>query len=121
MSVSDLFIRRPVMTVLIMAGVLIFGVMAYRLLPVSELPNVDYPTPILSTVFEAPDWDAILSSGNGDWQGNWKPFFAAAEKQDGSGVWRVCQVQLSGRIRGNPVAEIFSRRLLEKRVARETL
>jgi len=39
-----LFIRRPVLTTLVMAAVLIFGVMAYRLLPVSDLPNVDFPT-----------------------------------------------------------------------------
>jgi len=39
-----LFIRRPVLTTLLMAGVLIFGVMAYRLLPVNDLPNVDFPT-----------------------------------------------------------------------------
>jgi HAE1 family hydrophobic/amphiphilic exporter-1 len=40
---TDLFIRRPVMTTLFMAGLLIFGAMAYRQLPVSDLPNVDYP------------------------------------------------------------------------------
>jgi len=40
----ELFVRRPVMTVLVMAGVLIFGLGAYRLLPVSTLPNVDFPT-----------------------------------------------------------------------------
>jgi len=40
---SELFIRRPVMTTLVMAGVLIFGVLGYTLLPVSDLPNVDYP------------------------------------------------------------------------------
>ncbi|PYO39633.1 MAG: acriflavine resistance protein B [Gemmatimonadetes bacterium] len=44
MSVSGLFIRRPVTTTLVMLGILMFGVMAYRLLPVSDLPNVDYPT-----------------------------------------------------------------------------
>jgi HAE1 family hydrophobic/amphiphilic exporter-1 len=44
MNVSELCIRRPVMTVLIMAGILIFGVMSYRLMPVSDLPNVDFPT-----------------------------------------------------------------------------
>jgi hydrophobic/amphiphilic exporter-1 (mainly G- bacteria), HAE1 family len=38
------FVRRPVMTVLLMAGILIFGLAAYRLLPVSTLPNVDFPT-----------------------------------------------------------------------------
>ncbi|HEY2796760.1 MAG TPA: efflux RND transporter permease subunit [Thermoanaerobaculia bacterium] len=44
MNISELFIRRPVTTTLVMAGILIFGVMAYRLLPVSDLPNVDFPT-----------------------------------------------------------------------------
>ncbi|MEK6769774.1 MAG: efflux RND transporter permease subunit [Gemmatimonadota bacterium] len=44
MSISALFIRRPVMTTLVMSGILIFGVMAYRQLPVSDLPNVDFPT-----------------------------------------------------------------------------
>jgi hydrophobic/amphiphilic exporter-1 (mainly G- bacteria), HAE1 family len=38
------FIRRPVMTVLVMSGILIFGLAAYRLLPVSTLPNVDFPS-----------------------------------------------------------------------------
>jgi HAE1 family hydrophobic/amphiphilic exporter-1 len=40
----ELFIRRPVLTTLLMAAIMIFGVMAYRLLPVSDLPNVDFPT-----------------------------------------------------------------------------
>ena len=44
MDICALFIRRPVMTTLIMAGLLIFGMVAYRLLPVNELPNVDFPT-----------------------------------------------------------------------------
>ncbi|HVB31881.1 MAG TPA: efflux RND transporter permease subunit [Gemmatimonadaceae bacterium] len=44
MSLSDLFIRRPVMTVLVMIGILVFGISAYRQLPVSDLPTVDYPT-----------------------------------------------------------------------------
>ncbi len=44
MSVSELFIRRPVATTLVMLAILLFGVMGYRLLPVSDLPNVDFPT-----------------------------------------------------------------------------
>jgi HAE1 family hydrophobic/amphiphilic exporter-1 len=44
MSISEPFIRRPVMTTLIMLAILLFGVMGYRLLPVSDLPNVDFPT-----------------------------------------------------------------------------
>ncbi|WP_027176815.1 efflux RND transporter permease subunit [Desulfovibrio aminophilus] len=44
MNLSRLFIERPVMTILVMFGILIFGTMAYRSLPVSDLPNVDFPT-----------------------------------------------------------------------------
>jgi HAE1 family hydrophobic/amphiphilic exporter-1 len=44
MNLPELCIRRPVMTTLLMAALLIFGVIGYRALPVSELPNVDFPT-----------------------------------------------------------------------------
>ena len=44
MNIAGLFIRRPVMTTLVMIGILLFGIVAYRLLPVSDLPSVDYPT-----------------------------------------------------------------------------
>ncbi len=43
MNLSEIFIRRPVMTTLIMSGILIFGLMSYFLLPISALPNVEYP------------------------------------------------------------------------------
>jgi HAE1 family hydrophobic/amphiphilic exporter-1 len=43
-NISGLFIRRPVATTLVMLAILLFGVMGYRLLPVSDLPNVDFPT-----------------------------------------------------------------------------
>ena len=41
---TALFIRRPVMTALVMIGILFFGTVAYRRLPVSDLPTVDFPT-----------------------------------------------------------------------------
>ena len=44
MNLSELFIRRPVMTGLLMIGILVFGIVAYRALPVAALPNVDFPT-----------------------------------------------------------------------------
>jgi HAE1 family hydrophobic/amphiphilic exporter-1 len=44
MSFSELFIRRPVTTVLVMAGILFFGITSYRRLSVSDLPTVDFPT-----------------------------------------------------------------------------
>src|SRR5437763_894076 len=40
---SELFIQRPITTTLIMAGIVLFGFIGYRALPVSDLPNVDYP------------------------------------------------------------------------------
>jgi HAE1 family hydrophobic/amphiphilic exporter-1 len=43
-NLSEIFVRRPVMTILVMFGLLIFGIVAFRLLPVSQLPNIDYPT-----------------------------------------------------------------------------
>src|ERR671925_534460 len=48
MSVAELFIKRPVMTTLVMIAILLFGVMGYRMLPVSDLPNVDFPTILVS-------------------------------------------------------------------------
>ncbi len=44
MNLSEIFVRRPVMTMLLMIGLLIFGIVGFRLLPVSQLPNIDYPT-----------------------------------------------------------------------------
>ena len=44
MNIAALFIKRPVMTTLVMIAILLFGAMAYRQLPVSDLPNVDFPT-----------------------------------------------------------------------------
>src|ERR1041385_1544696 len=44
MNISETFIRRPIATSLLMCGVALFGVIAYRALPVSDLPQVDYPT-----------------------------------------------------------------------------
>src|SRR5690349_3138662 len=44
MNISAVFIRRPIATSLIMLGVGVFGVLSYRALPVSDLPNVDFPT-----------------------------------------------------------------------------
>ena len=44
MHISAIFIRRPIATSLLMLGIALFGVIAYRALPVSDLPNVDFPT-----------------------------------------------------------------------------
>lgn len=44
MNTSAFFIHRPVMTTMLMSALIVFGITAYRSLPVSELPNVDFPT-----------------------------------------------------------------------------
>src|SRR5689334_4391304 len=43
-GVSHLFIHRPITTTLVMAGIILFGIIGYHALPVSDLPAVDYPT-----------------------------------------------------------------------------
>ncbi|MCJ7753935.1 MAG: efflux RND transporter permease subunit, partial [Thermoanaerobaculales bacterium] len=62
MNISELFIRRPVMTTLVMSSILLFGSMAYRLLPVSDLPNVDFPTISVSAALPGANPDTMASS-----------------------------------------------------------
>ena len=47
-GISDLCIKRPVMTVLVMVSILLAGLISYKLLPVSDLPNVDFPTIVVT-------------------------------------------------------------------------
>src|SRR5580765_1225138 len=44
MSISEIFIRRPIATTLVVLAILVFGILGYRMLPVSDMPSVDYPT-----------------------------------------------------------------------------
>ncbi|HBG04209.1 MAG: acriflavine resistance protein B [Geobacteraceae bacterium GWC2_58_44] len=44
MNIAEIFIRRPVMTSLVMLAIMLAGITGYRLLPVNDLPSVDYPT-----------------------------------------------------------------------------
>src|SRR3984893_14273690 len=44
MNITEIFIKRPVMTALVMIGIVLFGVAGYRALPVNDLPIVDFPT-----------------------------------------------------------------------------
>ena len=48
MNITGTFIYRPVMTTLVMMGILIFGLMGYRALPVADMPTVDFPTVVVS-------------------------------------------------------------------------
>jgi len=62
MNISELFIRRPIMTFLVMLAILLFGTMGYRLLPVSDLPNVDFPTILVTTNFPGASPDTMAAS-----------------------------------------------------------
>ncbi len=59
---SDIFIRRPVMTTLVMLGLFLFGIVAYRGLPVSDLPNVDFPTIQVSAALPGASPETMASS-----------------------------------------------------------
>src|SRR5574341_116334 len=48
MNISEIYIKRPVMTTLVMLSIVFAGVAGYRQLPVSDLPNVDFPTIVVS-------------------------------------------------------------------------
>ena len=62
MNPSRLFILRPVATTLLMVGLLLVGVVAYTQLPVSALPEVDYPTIQVVTFYPGADPDVMASS-----------------------------------------------------------
>jgi multidrug efflux pump len=62
MNPSRLFILRPVATTLLMIGLLLVGVVAYTQLPVSALPEVDYPTIQVVTFYPGADPDVMASS-----------------------------------------------------------
>ena len=62
MSPSRLFILRPVATTLLMVGILLVGLVAYRQLPVSALPEVDYPTIQVVTFYPGADSEVMASS-----------------------------------------------------------
>src|SRR5690242_11723415 len=59
---AELFIKRPVMTCLVMLAILLFGIVAYRALPVSDLPNVDFPTIQVSASLPGANPDTMASA-----------------------------------------------------------
>ncbi len=62
MNVSRLFILRPVATSLLMVAILLSGLLAYRLLALSALPEVDYPTIEVTTLYPGASPDVMTSS-----------------------------------------------------------
>jgi hydrophobic/amphiphilic exporter-1 (mainly G- bacteria), HAE1 family len=62
MNFSEIFIRRPIATSLLMAAIALFGVVAYRALPVSDLPNVDFPTLLVTASLPGASPETMASS-----------------------------------------------------------
>src|SRR5678816_1987154 len=62
MSPSRIFILRPVATSLLMAAIMLVGIVAYRFLPLSALPEVDYPTIQVVTLYPGASPDVMTSS-----------------------------------------------------------
>ncbi len=62
MNLSDIFIRRAVATSLLMLAITVFGFVAYRALPVSDLPNVDFPTISVSAGLPGANPDTMASA-----------------------------------------------------------
>jgi HAE1 family hydrophobic/amphiphilic exporter-1 len=62
MTLSELCIRRPVMTTLLTASIIAFGVFGFRLLPVSALPKVDFPTIAVTATLPGASADTMASS-----------------------------------------------------------
>ena len=62
MNISETFIHRPIATSLLMAGVALFGVIAYNSLSVSDLPQVDYPTITVSASLPGANPDTMASA-----------------------------------------------------------
>jgi hydrophobic/amphiphilic exporter-1 (mainly G- bacteria), HAE1 family len=61
-NIAALFIRRPIATTLVMLAVLLFGIIGYRQLPVSDLPNVDFPTILVTASVPGASPDTMASA-----------------------------------------------------------
>lgn len=62
MTLTDLFIRRSVMTTLVMVAIFVFGLLGYSTLPVNNLPNVDFPTLQVSAQLPGANPDTMASA-----------------------------------------------------------
>jgi multidrug efflux pump len=62
MNISETFIRRPVATTLLMIGLTLAGVLGYKALPIAALPQVDYPTILVSTLLPGASAETMASS-----------------------------------------------------------
>lgn len=62
MNIPEQFIRRPIATTLVMVAILVFGIVGYQALPVSDLPTIDSPTINVSCSLPGANADTIAAS-----------------------------------------------------------
>src|SRR5216684_2206259 len=73
MNISQLFIERPIATSLLMLAIALFGMVAYRSLPVSDLPNVDFPTLLVTASLPGASPETMASSVATHWRNSFRP------------------------------------------------
>jgi len=61
-NISETFIRRPIATMLLMTGIFIFGIVSYELLPVAALPEIDFPTVVVTAQLPGASPDTMAST-----------------------------------------------------------
>jgi hydrophobe/amphiphile efflux-1 (HAE1) family protein len=62
MNISEIFIRRPIATTLLMLAIFMFGIVCYQLLPVAALPNVDFPTIVVTAQLPGASPDTMAAT-----------------------------------------------------------
>jgi hydrophobe/amphiphile efflux-1 (HAE1) family protein len=62
MNISEVFIRRPIATTLLLAGIFIFGIVGYELLPVAALPEIDFPTIVVTAQLPGASPDTMAAT-----------------------------------------------------------
>jgi len=62
MNISQIFVERPIATSLLMAAILLFGLVAYQSLPVSDLPNIDFPTLLITATLPGANPETMASA-----------------------------------------------------------
>ncbi len=62
MNISEIFIRRPIATTLLMAGILMFGLVSYELLPVAALPDIAFPTIVVTAQLPGASPDTMAAT-----------------------------------------------------------
>ena len=104
MNLSEPFIRRPVMTTLVMASFTAFGVAAYQRLPVSDLPAVDFPTISVSAALPGASPETMAASVATPLERQFSTITGLTNMNSSSGQGST-QITLVHGCNRNPVAE----------------